>query len=93
MGKYYDGVLAFMFRQLFYKIPANPKVDLYGKTFLITGANTGVGFACATQLVGCGARVVLAVRSVSKGEAARNEIITQYPAVTIEVKECDLASL
>lgn len=92
MGKYFDGVLAFMFRQLFYKIPANPKIDLREKTFLITGANTGVGLACATQLVSCGARVVLAVRSVAKGHSARIEIIKQHPGATIEVRECDLAS-
>lgn len=92
MWKYYDEVLTVIFRQLFYKIPTNPKVDLSGKIFLVTGANTGVGLACATQLVSCGARVVLAVRSVSKGEVARNEIIKQHQAAMIEVKECDLAS-
>lgn len=42
-----------------------------GKTFIVTGANSGLGFECANHLVRLGShRVILAVRSISRGEAA-----------------------
>jgi NAD(P)-dependent dehydrogenase (short-subunit alcohol dehydrogenase family) len=40
--------------------------DLEGKTFLITGANTGIGRAMAQVLAGHGATVVLACRSEAR---------------------------
>ncbi|MEU8896114.1 oxidoreductase [Nocardia sp. NPDC048505] len=46
--------------------------SLVGRTVLITGANSGVGLATARGFAGAGARVVLAVRDVGRGqEAAR----------------------
>ncbi|KAF2162386.1 hypothetical protein M409DRAFT_58479 [Zasmidium cellare ATCC 36951] len=55
--------------------PPDPKPDLTNRTILITGANTGVGFEAALKFVSLNAsRVILAVRSLSKGETARTEI-------------------
>ena len=45
-----------------------------GRTFLITGANSGIGFPTARALAEKGAHVVLAVRDVAKGEAAAESI-------------------
>ena len=42
-----------------------------GRTFVITGANSGIGLEAARDLVGRGAHVVLAVRDLAKGEKAR----------------------
>lgn len=42
-----------------------------GRTFVITGANSGIGLEAARDLVARGARVVLAVRDTAKGEQAR----------------------
>ena len=59
-----------------------------GKTLIVTGANRGVGLSTARALAGAGARVVFAVRSVSKGRAAASGT----PGNT-EVRQLDLASL
>jgi len=44
--------------------------DLSGRTFLVTGANTGIGLATATALAGRGGKVFVACRSAEKGRAA-----------------------
>ncbi|RYY93534.1 MAG: SDR family NAD(P)-dependent oxidoreductase, partial [Comamonadaceae bacterium] len=44
--------------------------DLTGRTALITGASSGIGFALARGLAGAGARVVLNARNTTKLEAA-----------------------
>ena len=46
--------------------------DCNGKTYIVTGSNTGLGFECAKHFVQLSAkRVILAVRTVDKGEAAK----------------------
>jgi len=67
--------------------------DQHGKTFIVTGANSGVGFETSRVLAGRGARVVLACRDVAKGEAAARRITTQVPDAQCEVMLLDLASL
>ena len=42
-----------------------------GRTFVVTGANSGIGLEAARDLVSRGAHVVLAVRDTAKGEQAR----------------------
>jgi NAD(P)-dependent dehydrogenase (short-subunit alcohol dehydrogenase family) len=59
-----------------------------GRTAIVTGANSGIGRAATSALAGAGARVVLAVRSTEKGQAAASSM----PGVT-EVRRLDLASL
>ena len=61
---------------------------LEGRTFVVTGANSGIGLVAARELARAGGRVVLAVRDVSKGERAAASI----PG-TVEVKPLDLADL
>ena len=55
--------------------PAVVEPSFHGLTVLITGANTGVGFQAAIKLVKLGAAsVIIAVRSLAKGNAAKKQI-------------------
>lgn len=66
----------FLYRQLAVKPkPLAASVRLEGKTALVTGANTGLGLEAARGLATRGlARLILAVRTVAKGEEARKQI-------------------
>lgn len=64
-----------------------------GKVIIVTGANVGLGFESAKALAKKGAEVVLAVRTVSKGEAAAQQIRIEDPAATVHVMELNLANL
>ena len=81
---------------------ANPKLTpglvagVRGKTVIITGANSGVGKACAIYLVKIGVRVILACRNKRAGEQVEKEINTRFAQVgggRAVFMECDLASL
>lgn len=60
---------------------------------LITGANTGIGFATAKRLVKSGADVILACRNLSKAQAAQSELLKLGGAGSVDVIELDLNSL
>jgi protochlorophyllide reductase len=64
-----------------------------GRTFVVTGANSGIGLEAARDLVSRGARVVLACRDVTKGEQARAQIGGGGGKGTAVVLELDLADL
>jgi retinol dehydrogenase 12 len=52
-----------------------PSTSFEGKTVIVTGSNTGLGLEAARHFVACKAsRVILAVRSEAKGEAAKADI-------------------
>ncbi len=44
--------------------------DMSGRTVVVTGASSGIGAVTVRELAGAGARVVLAVRDVAKGQRA-----------------------
>jgi NAD(P)-dependent dehydrogenase (short-subunit alcohol dehydrogenase family) len=67
--------------------------DQTGRTAVVTGANSGLGFSTARELARAGATVVMACRNVQKGEAAASEIKTAVPGARLSVAELDLGSL
>ncbi len=67
--------------------------DQTGRLAVVTGANSGTGKEATKRLVAAGARVVMAVRTIAKGEAARAEILAARPAAQLEVRRIDLADL
>jgi len=68
-------------------------LDLTGRTYVVTGGNSGIGLVTVRQLAKQGARVVLACRRTVEGERARAEILAEGARGTIEVSALDLASL
>ena len=62
--------------------------DQSGKTFVVTGANSGLGLETTRMLAGAGAHVVLAVRDTSRGDAAAAKVTG-----STEVRELDLGDL
>jgi NAD(P)-dependent dehydrogenase (short-subunit alcohol dehydrogenase family) len=64
----------------------------HGRTAVVTGANTGIGFETAKVLAERGATVVLAVRDVDKGKAAAARIAAA-PGTDVTVQHLDLTSL
>ncbi|ALG09071.1 SDR family NAD(P)-dependent oxidoreductase [Kibdelosporangium phytohabitans] len=64
-----------------------------GRTAVVTGANTGIGFEAAKVLAARGAAVVLAVRDTAKGKAAAEKITSASPGADVRVQRLDLSSL
>ncbi|KAK8034082.1 NAD(P)-binding protein [Apiospora rasikravindrae] len=81
-------------RQMFNSVPPIPAdITLAGKTVLVTGANVGLGLECARHFLSLRASLlVMAVRALSKGEAAAQGLRAEFPDAAIEVWELDMAS-
>uniref|UniRef100_A0A803MT96 Dehydrogenase/reductase SDR family member 12 n=1 Tax=Chenopodium quinoa TaxID=63459 RepID=A0A803MT96_CHEQI len=69
------------------------KVRLDGKNCIVTGANSGIGFATAQDLASRGASVYLLCRSKERGEAALSKIQTETGNQNVYLEICDLSSL
>ena len=87
------GALVWLLRRYFSGTLCQNNVSLRGKTALITGGNTGLGKATALALAKKGARVILACRSLERGDKAASEIRLQVEDAQIAVYFLDLSSL
>ena len=70
------------------KIPS-----LTGKTAIVTGSNSGIGFEAAKALAAKNAKIIMACRNIENGEKAATEIRSLFPDSNIIVSELDLGSL
>jgi NAD(P)-dependent dehydrogenase (short-subunit alcohol dehydrogenase family) len=67
--------------------------SLAGQTWIVTGANSGLGLETVKGLASKGATVVMACRTPSKAENAALEVRRETPSAKLELEQLDLASL
>ncbi|KAJ8119055.1 hypothetical protein OPT61_g110 [Boeremia exigua] len=85
--------MGFIYSQFFASLPS-PTYDYTGKTVIVTGSNVGLGKEAARHFVRLGAStVILAVRSIEKGEGAKRDIesSTRKQGV-VQVWQLDMSS-
>jgi len=67
--------------------------DQSGKTAVVTGSSSGIGYEAAKVLANKGAKVIIAVRNPEKGKKALNKIKEQNEKADVEVMNVDLSDL
>ncbi|MEV7617116.1 oxidoreductase [Streptomyces sp. NPDC089799] len=67
--------------------------DQSGRTVLVTGANSGLGYVTARELARRGAHVILTARNADKGRAALAGLRGELPGASAELRLLDLADL
>ncbi len=67
--------------------------DLTGKIIVVTGGNSGLGFESVKAFASKGARVVMACRSLVKGEEAVKQITEINPSADVELMGLDLMKM
>ncbi|CAM2702986.1 unnamed protein product [Rotaria socialis] len=70
-------------------------ISMKGKTVLITGANAGIGYETAKDLLQRDARVIMACRNLNRGQQSLNQLVSETGCDenNIRLMECDLCSL
>jgi NAD(P)-dependent dehydrogenase (short-subunit alcohol dehydrogenase family) len=64
-----------------------------GRTFVVTGANSGLGLETVRALAGLGATVIMTARDHDKGERALEKLRGEHPDAKLELRALDLADL
>jgi dehydrogenase/reductase SDR family protein 12 len=67
--------------------------DLSGRVIVVTGANSGIGFAATAELARLGATVVMACRSPSRGQKARTDLLRVLPDARLHLEQVDVSDL
>ncbi len=67
-------------------------MNMEGKICLITGANSGIGYATAIGLAKLNAHVIMVCRNKERGESAQKEIIEKTGNKRVDLLLCDLSS-
>ena len=71
----------------------NDMPSLKGKTIIVTGGNSGLGYAAVKAFASKGAKVIMASRSITRGEEAKKQIIAELKTADITVMNLDLNDL
>lgn len=66
--------------------------DLTGKVFLVTGANSGIGYEATKVFASKGALVIMACRNLEKAGEAKNKILHEHPKASLDIIQLDLTS-
>jgi NAD(P)-dependent dehydrogenase (short-subunit alcohol dehydrogenase family) len=72
---------------------ANDIPDQSGRTVIVTGANSGLGFVTSRELARHGAHVIMTAREAAKGRAALDKILATRLRGSAELRVLDLADL
>jgi len=67
--------------------------DQSGRTVLVTGGNSGLGYQTVLQLARKRAHVLLGARDLTRGQAALDQLKAETPGGHIELARLDLADL
>ncbi|KGO45156.1 Short-chain dehydrogenase/reductase SDR [Penicillium expansum] len=89
-----EGFSSVLFSNTFIKLPY-PEGDLSGQTIIVTGSNQGLGFEASRHLLRLGVgKLIMAVRDLVKGEAAKRELLqsTSREESSVEVWLLDMDS-
>jgi NAD(P)-dependent dehydrogenase (short-subunit alcohol dehydrogenase family) len=86
-------LIGFFYRQFTKPKPLPAGINLTGQVAIVTGSNTGIGFATCRQLLKLGlSRLVMGVRSQAKGDEAANQLRKEFPTATVSVWILDMES-
>ncbi|KAL6316640.1 hypothetical protein AAG906_019550 [Vitis piasezkii] len=69
------------------------QTQIEGKNCMVTGANSGIGYATAEGLASRGANVYIVCRNKERGEAALSEIQSKTGNSNVHLEVCDLSSV
>ena len=64
--------------------------DLTGKVYLVTGANSGIGYEATKVFAAKGAKVIMGCRNIVKAKKAQEAILKEFPNALLEIIHLDL---
>lgn len=64
--------------------------DLKDKVFIVTGANSGIGFEATKAFAMKNAKVIMGCRSLERGQAAKDKILESYKDADLDIILLDL---
>uniref|UniRef100_A0A1A8KQ89 Dehydrogenase/reductase (SDR family) member 12 n=2 Tax=Nothobranchius TaxID=28779 RepID=A0A1A8KQ89_NOTKU len=73
-------------------VPSDLDVNLSGRSFIITGANSGIGKAAAQEIASRGGTIHMVCRDKGRAEAAKAEIIANSKNQNVHVYIVDMSS-
>lgn len=73
--------------------PEDMQTQIEGKNCIVTGANSGIGFATVEGLASRGATVFMVCRNKERGEAALSQIQSMTGSQNVYLEVCDLSSV